>query len=353
MANIKYGIYGDLDKYKDIDEDEILKTLTEEELEQIAECFDPENESLPASERQKDQTKKTPTGPFDRQHLIEFLEKKAKEEKDWEDKVPYKAGEKRGKIYESKKTEPVKKTEENVKLDPEWENALEDASEEDLVNLAGILGLHGMLNQEQYEASQRNETLSDKQGRFQGIAKFSVPKPVQGNEKNNTDVEESLKRLKSNDATLKTLNLNNIVNMSIEQMKSICLAVETNKHLKELFMANTRLTDPVVKILAESIRKNNVLTSLNVESNFITQAGVNSIMQAMRENTSITELRIANQNCQMGQKLECEIANILESNSTLLKLGFAFEHAGPRVQAHDAILRNIEAVRKGRAENSN
>ena len=49
------------------------------------------------------------------------------------------------------------------------------------------------------------------------------------------------------------------------------------------------------------------------------------------------------QNCQMGQKLECEIANILESNSTLLKLGFAFEHAGPRVQAHDAILRNIEA----------
>ena len=58
-----------------------------------------QNESLPASERHKDQTKKGPTGPFDRQHLIDFLEKKAKEEKDWEDRVPYKAGEKRGEIY--------------------------------------------------------------------------------------------------------------------------------------------------------------------------------------------------------------------------------------------------------------
>ncbi|XP_038076575.1 tropomodulin-3-like isoform X2 [Patiria miniata] len=247
MANTKYGIYGDLDKYKDVDEDEILKSLTAEELEQLADSLDPDNESLPASERQKDQTRKSPTGTFDRQHLIEFLEKKAKEEKDWEDKVPYKAGEKRGKIYETKKAELMKKTEENVKLDPEWEHALEEATEEDLVNLAGILGLHGMLNQEQFEASQRNERLVDNQGRFQGIAKFSIPKPVHGNEKNNTDVEESLKLLKSNDASLKTLNLNNIINMSIEQMKNICSALGSNTQLKELFMANTRLTDPVAK----------------------------------------------------------------------------------------------------------
>ena len=42
MANTKYGIYQDLDKYKDIDADEILKTLTEEELEQLAEELDPD-----------------------------------------------------------------------------------------------------------------------------------------------------------------------------------------------------------------------------------------------------------------------------------------------------------------------
>jgi tropomodulin len=209
-----------------------------------------------------------------------------------------------------------------------------------------------MLNQEQYEASLRSERLTDDLGRFQGITKFSVPKAVQGTEKNDTNVEESLKLLKSNDPSLKTLNLNNIINMSIEQLKNVCSAVESNTQLKALFMANTRLTDPVAKVLAESVTRNKALTSLNVESNFITQVGVGAIMQAMKENTSITELRIANQSCQMGQKLENEIANILEANSTLLKFGFSFEHAGPRVRAHDAILKNIESVRKGRIGNN-
>ena len=42
MANTKYGIYKDMDKYKDVDAEEILKTLTEEELEQLAEELDPD-----------------------------------------------------------------------------------------------------------------------------------------------------------------------------------------------------------------------------------------------------------------------------------------------------------------------
>ena len=42
MANTKFGIYTDLEKYKDIDTDEILKTLTEEELEQLADELDPD-----------------------------------------------------------------------------------------------------------------------------------------------------------------------------------------------------------------------------------------------------------------------------------------------------------------------
>ena len=68
------------------------------EIKEIVLFFLIKNESLPASDRQKEHTKKQPTGPFDRQHLVEFLEKKAKEEKDWDDKVPYKAGEKRGEL---------------------------------------------------------------------------------------------------------------------------------------------------------------------------------------------------------------------------------------------------------------
>ncbi len=38
----KFGMYADIEKYKDIDEDAILATLTEEELKQLEEELDPE-----------------------------------------------------------------------------------------------------------------------------------------------------------------------------------------------------------------------------------------------------------------------------------------------------------------------
>ena len=53
--------------------------------------------TLPAGFRQKDQTQKAATGPFDREHLLMYLEKEALEQKDREDFVPF-TGEKKGKV---------------------------------------------------------------------------------------------------------------------------------------------------------------------------------------------------------------------------------------------------------------
>lgn len=47
--------------------------------------------------RQKDQTKKAPTGTFQRDNLLAHLEKQAKEDPDKEDLVPF-TGEKRGEL---------------------------------------------------------------------------------------------------------------------------------------------------------------------------------------------------------------------------------------------------------------
>jgi len=45
---------------------------------------------VPPSDRCRYKTDKQPTGPFDRKHLLDFLEQKAKEDKDWEEAKPYK-----------------------------------------------------------------------------------------------------------------------------------------------------------------------------------------------------------------------------------------------------------------------
>lgn len=52
---------------------------------------------LPAGYRQRDQTKKSATGPFDRFALMDYLEKQAIEHQDRDDLVPF-TGEKRGTV---------------------------------------------------------------------------------------------------------------------------------------------------------------------------------------------------------------------------------------------------------------
>lgn len=57
--------------------------------------FIPKNMLLPAGLRQRDQTKKSPTGPLDREALLQYLEQQALEVKERDDLVPY-TGEKKG-----------------------------------------------------------------------------------------------------------------------------------------------------------------------------------------------------------------------------------------------------------------
>jgi tropomodulin len=45
---------------------------------------------VPPSDRCRYKTDKAPTGPFSRKHLLDYLEQKAKEDKDWDEPVPYK-----------------------------------------------------------------------------------------------------------------------------------------------------------------------------------------------------------------------------------------------------------------------
>ena len=49
----------------------------------------PQDTHLPPSDRCRYRTDKLPTGPYDRKALLDFLEKKGLEEKDWEEARPY------------------------------------------------------------------------------------------------------------------------------------------------------------------------------------------------------------------------------------------------------------------------
>ncbi|TUJ07332.1 Tropomodulin-2 [Bagarius yarrelli] len=205
----------DGEKYKEIDEDEILNKLSEEELKQLEsalEEMDPENALLPAGLRQKDQTAKAATGPFDREKLLQYLEKEALECKDRDDYVPF-TGEKKGKVWVPKQ-KPLEATKEDVTtLDPELEEALSAVTDTELSDLAGerdrhlnrtILGVHTLVT-----STQSYDGTASRDG-YNNVIKGEKVKPVFDEPPNPTNVEETLQRIKSDDPRLTEVNLNNI-----------------------------------------------------------------------------------------------------------------------------------------------
>ncbi|XP_062998386.1 tropomodulin-2 [Elgaria multicarinata webbii] len=339
----------ELEKYKNINEDEILSKLSEEELKQlenVLDDLDPENALLPAGFRQKDQTRKGATGPFDRERLLSYLEKQALEHQDREDVVPF-TGEKKGKVFIPKERPIETHTEEKVTLDPELEEALASASDTELYDIAAVLGVHNLVNNPKFD---EGTTTKDGKETVRNVVKGEKVKPVFEEPPNPTNIESSLQRMRANDPTLLEVNLNNIKNIPIPTLKEFAKALETNAHVMKFSLAATRSNDPVAIAFADMLKVNKTLKSLNIESNFITGTGILALIDALKGNETLTEIKIDNQRQQLGTAVEMEIAQMLEENSQILKFGYQFTKQGPRTRVAAAITKNNDLVRKKRVE---
>ncbi|KAG8147008.1 hypothetical protein E2320_014087 [Naja naja] len=318
----------ELEKYRDIDEDQLLKELSPQELEQLdleLQEMDPENMMLPAGLRQRDQTKKDPTGPLDRDALMQHLEKQAMEAKEREDLVPF-TGEKKGKPFVPKvpKKEVIK--EEDVILEPELEEALANATDAEMCDIAAILGMYTLMSNKQYYDAICSGNISNTEG-INSVVQPDKYKPVPDEPPNPTNAEETLAKVRSNDRDLEEVNLNNIQDIPIQTLKEICEAMKTNTQVKQLSLVATRSNDPVAHAVAEMLKENKTLQSLNIESNFITSTGM---MERQR----------------LGDSVEMEMAAMLENCTSITRFGYHFTQQGPRARASIAITRNNELRRK-------
>ncbi|XP_075032327.1 tropomodulin-4 isoform X2 [Calonectris borealis] len=307
----------ELEKYRDIDEDKILRELSAEELAQLdMELLemDPENVLLPAGLRQRDQTQKSPTGPLDREALLQHLEKQALEAGERDDLVPF-TGEKKGKPFVPKNPTREIPREEQITLEPELEEALANATDAEMCDIAGVV-------------------------------KPDTYKPVPDEPPNPTNVEETLRQIQANDGALEDVNLNNIKDIPVSTLKAICEAMKTNTHVKKLSLVATRSNDPVASAVAEMLMENKTLQSLNIESNFITSAGMMSIIKAMYHNATLSELKVDNQCQRLGDTVEMEMATMLEQCPSVVRFGYHFTQQGPRARAAIAITNNNELRRK-------
>ncbi|XP_077115513.1 tropomodulin-4 [Ranitomeya variabilis] len=337
----------ELEKYRDIDEDEIMKGMSAEELAQLdieLQEMDPENILLPAGMRQKDQTKKTATGPLDREALLQHLEKEALDAKEREDLVPY-TGEKKGKAFIPKNPKREIPKEEQITLEPELEEALANATDAEMCDIAAILGMYTLMSNKQYYDAITSGIIINKEG-INSVVQPDKYKTIPDEPPNPTNVEETLQKIKSNASDLVEVNLNNIHDIPIPTLKGICEAMKANTHVKQLSLVATRSNDPVAYAVAEMIKENKTLETLNIESNFISSAGMLAVIQAMKNNSSLTELKVDNQHQNLGDSVEMEMASMLENCTSVIRFGYHFTQQGPRARASNAITRNLETRRK-------
>ncbi|NXA43867.1 TMOD4 protein, partial [Eudromia elegans] len=333
----------ELEKYRDIDEDKILAELSAEELAQLdLELLemDPENVMLPAGLRQRDQTQKSPTGPLDRAALLQHLEKQALEAGERDDLVPF-TGEKRGKPFVPKTPTREIPREEQITLEPELEEALANATEAEMCDIAAILGMYTLMSNKQYYDALCSGTITNTEG-INSVVKPDKYKPVPDEPPNPTDVDETLRQIRADDGALQDVNLNNIKDIPISTLKDICEAMKTNTHVKKLSLVATRSNDPVAHAVAEMLMENKTLQSLNIESNFITSAGMMSIIKAMYKNSTLSELKVDNQCQRLGDTVEMEMATMLEQCPSVIRFGYHFTQQGPRARAASAITKNNE-----------
>ncbi|KAM7049946.1 leiomodin-1 [Molossus nigricans] len=162
--------------------------------------------------------------------------------------------------------------------------------------------------------------------------------------------DEPLERVRNNDPSMTEVNVNNSDCITSEILVRFAEALEFNTVVKVFALANTRADDHVAFAIAIMLKANSTITSLNLDSNHITGKGILAIFRALLQNSSLTELRFHNQRHICGGKTEMEIAKLLKENSTLLKLGYHFELAGPRMAVTNLLSRNMDKQRQRRLQ---
>ncbi|XP_011728268.2 leiomodin-2 isoform X1 [Macaca nemestrina] len=357
-----FGYRRGLSKYESIDEDELLASLSAEELKELErelEDIEPDR-NLPVGLRQKSLTEKTPTGTFSREALMAYWEKESQKLLEKE-----RLGE-CGKVAEDKEeseeelifTESNSEVSEEVYTEEEEESQEEEEeedSDEEERTIETAKGINGTVNYDSVNSDNSKPKIFKSQIENINLTNDSNERNTESPAAihpcgNPTVIEDALDKIKSNDPDTTEVNLNNIENITTQTLTRFAEALKDNTVVKTFSLANTHADDSAAMAIAEMLKVNEHITNINVDSNFITGKGILAIMRALQHNTVLTELRFHNQRHIMGSQVEMEIVKLLKENTTLLRLGYHFELPGPRMSMTSILTRNMDKQRQKRLQ---
>ena len=322
--------------------EDLLAALSPEEVSHLVDemAADPDDKHMPASARSGARERlfeyyhsfilwifvrtayrceKEATGELNRDTLINYINEIALNTPDAEEKVKFEPGKIRGKQYVPKYTEAesadMEKAESGqVRLDPEEEAALSNATLNDIMALADILNT----NPQDFVMEAYADPLQ-----------YFEPDPP-----NTTNPKEILEKLNSNDKETKDVNLNNVSGISEQLFCDIFNAIKNNDQITKLSACNCdvsnamtfhvpiltyfspQLSDFAVQTLCSVMDQNSSLKSLSIENNLVSPDVIADLFEAAASpNNGLVEMRVAAQQQEkMGQRVEERIAAAICKN---------------------------------------
>uniref|UniRef100_A0A3P9JK09 Leiomodin-2 n=1 Tax=Oryzias latipes TaxID=8090 RepID=A0A3P9JK09_ORYLA len=367
-----FGYRRELSKYEEVDEDELLASLSPEELAELEKelvDIDPDA-NVPIGLRQRDQTDKTPTGTFSREALMKYWENETRRllEDEIEGGSPkLDEGQEREFVTqgsseeEDDKDKNEKEQKKSIESNEDEEESCDEEEDEDIEEEEEPVTEDDEEEEEEEEQVKSEPMKHSELGRAlvikpspvkPAVVKSASPTPPgdPNTSRNPTVVDDVLQRALNNDAELTEINLNNIDDISQETLIRFTEALRSNTNVRVFSLANTRADDPVALAVAKMLKENSSITSLNIESNYVTGKGVMALVQALPANNTLTELRFHNQRHMCGGQVEMEMVKILRENCTLIKLGYQFNLPGPRMSMTGILTRNQDRQRQKRMQ---
>lgn len=346
--------------WNELDVDELVDRLTPGEIQKLLDECDPDDPQFPPSMRSNYRCEKSETGPLDRKKLLDFINDQALNTPDIPEAVPFVQGTVRGKKW----TPPPKPQssdaafdlgdgiELDIDLGDAAETALKAANTSDVIDLAGILGLHSMMNQDQYHSAQSDKWADtpDPTVGWNGVTKATPLKAFPAEEPNRTNPDDIIVCLKANDRSTASANLNNVP-MSEEKLLELFEAMRVNKTLIELKIANTTMGDFAAANLAAALECNTNLEKLNIESNNVSPQCLVKIFEAANVQQVLSDIKASNQQAQfLGNRVEMAITKAVEGNRAMLKVGLHFEFGDCRNRLAVQLQKNLDRVRLKRIQ---
>lgn len=350
-----FGYSRELKKYEEVDEDELLATLSSEELQELERelaDLDPDD-NVPIGLRQKDQTAKIPMGTFDRDALLKYWEDENRKPLE-DEKIESSLGQEghpdksRGMVTtsDSRKTLEGNKKKITPKEKKSGKNVFGRNDEVEKKDECKKQGSIGSKCPQKNGLSRGMKSESRRVGNT-GQNLDVTPERPSGNP---IVIDKALEQILSDDPAMTDVNLNNIEDISQDTLLRFAESLCTNTHVSVFSLANTHADDRVAFAISKMLRENCSIRNLNIESNFVSGQGILALLAALQHNRTLVELRFHNQRHICGGKVEMEMVQLLRENTTLLKLGYQFDLPGPRMTATSILTRNQDQQRQRRLQ---